>query len=69
MLCDIDALLDSSYKDNARLQVGSDRTFQCSMYREKVAKQKLTNIKMNKPLEISIAEWKEIMQVPEVRES
>jgi len=24
---------------------------------------------MNKPLEISIAEWKEIMQVPEVRES
>lgn len=24
---------------------------------------------MNKPLEISIDEWKEIMQVPEVRES
>lgn len=24
---------------------------------------------MNKPLEISISEWKEIMQIPEVRES
>jgi hypothetical protein len=24
---------------------------------------------MNKPLEISLAEWKEIMQVPEIRES
>jgi hypothetical protein len=24
---------------------------------------------MNKPLEISIAEWKEIMEVPEIRES
>jgi hypothetical protein len=24
---------------------------------------------MNKPIEISIGEWKEIMQVPEVRES
>ena len=24
---------------------------------------------MNKPLEISLAEWKEIMQMPEIRES
>ena len=29
----------------------------------------IPNVSMNKPLEISIDEWKEIMQVPEVRES
>jgi hypothetical protein len=29
----------------------------------------IQNISMNKPLAISIEEWKEIMQVPEVKES